>query len=239
MATDGLTAGGIDVSVVRKPIKNLHIGVYPPDGHVRVAAPDQTPDSVIRAAVTSRLGWIRRQRRGFWEQARESRREMVSGESHWVLGRRYRMAVVEGSGRPGVRLLRASVIELRCAPGTVVEKRAELLDRWYRRQLAGMIAPLLEQWQPRLGVVAADWRIRKMRTKWASCSLTGRLWFNLELAKKPPRTLEYIVVHELAHLIDRRHGAEFQAILDRHYPGWRQARHELGVLPLGADTWAS
>jgi predicted metal-dependent hydrolase len=237
VATDDLVVSKIQVTVVRKAIKNLHIGVYPPDGRVRVAAPEHTPDAVIRAAITSRLGWIRKQQRRFEGQARESRREMVSGESHWFLGRRYRLSVVETPRPWGVRVLRASVLELRCPHGSDAAKRAVILDQWYRTELVRTLSPLVATWSGVLGVTAMDWRVRKMRTKWGSCSAAGRLWFNLELAEKPRRTIQYIVVHELAHLIERRHDAAFQALMDHHLPDWREARRELGALPLGADTW--
>jgi predicted metal-dependent hydrolase len=147
---------GVEASVVRKEIKNLHLGVYPPGGHVRVAAPVAVSDSAVRAAIVSRLPWIRRQQASFRRQARESRREVVSGESHWYLGRRYRLRVVEAPGRPRVTVATGSILERRCRPRTDTEHRAAILDRWYRDGLRERVQKLLETWAPALGVELAD-----------------------------------------------------------------------------------
>jgi hypothetical protein len=163
---------------------------------------------------------------------------MVSGESHWYLGRRYRLRVVEAPGRPSITIVNHSTMELRCLPGTTAERRSASLERWYRRRLREIVPPMLETWAPVLGVEVSDWRIRKMKTKWGSCRATERrIWMNVELAKKPRRCLEYIVVHELAHLIERRHNGRFQSLLDRSLPRWQLLRAELGTLPLAHDIW--
>ncbi len=230
---DVLVVRGVQVAVVRKDIKNLHIGVYPPDGHVRVAAPLVLSDSAIRAALVVRFSWIRRHQAQFAGQQRESRREIVTGESHWYLGRRYRLSVVESTGAPGVRIANLHTIELRCRPGSDYEQRETILGRWYRARLKELAGPIVESWSPVFGVEKADWRVRVMRTKWGSCSAgSERIWLNLDLIKKPRRCLEYIVVHELAHLVERRHGRPFQALLDEFLPKWRFIRTELGSLPI-------
>jgi len=228
------------VSVVRKEIKNLHLGVYPPDGHVRIAVPLAVSDDAVRAAIAGRLPWIRRQQASFERQARESPREMVNGESHWYLGRRFLLRVAEAPGRSGVKLLNRSTMELRCRPGADTRERAAVLERWYRGRLREFAGPMLDAFALVVGVEVADWRIKRMKTKWGSCNATDRrIWLNLELAKKPAPCVEYIVVHELAHLVERHHDRRFQSLLDEHLPRWRFLRAELGVLPLADDSWAA
>ena len=222
------------VQVVRKDIKNLHLGVYPPEGRVRVAAPLLVSDDAVRLAVIDKLTWIRRQQAQFAAQPRQSEREMVSGESHYFLGRRYRLRVHEQDAPARVALRGVASLDLFVRPGTAADQRRAVLERWYRAQLKALIAPLLTQWQPLLGVQAAAWGVKKMKTQWGSCNpATRRLWLNLELAKKPQQCLEYVVVHELAHLLERLHNARFVALLDQHLPQWQQARQLLNALPLG------
>lgn len=234
-----ISINGLPVHVVRKAIKNLHLGVYPPRGRVRVAAPLQVSDDAVRLAVIGKLGWIKRQKAKFQAQPRQSEREMVSGESHYFLGQRFRLRVVRHDGTPEVILRNKSTIELRVRRGGTAIQRERVLQTWYRRELKCLIPPLLEKWQPVLGVQIADWSIKKMKTKWGSCSIEARrIWLNLELAKKPVRCLEYIVVHELAHLIEKHHNDRFLAIMDKHLPQWRLVRQELNSAPLAHDTWS-
>ncbi|MES2210153.1 MAG: SprT family zinc-dependent metalloprotease [Chloroflexota bacterium] len=240
MSTDRgqATIGGTEVTVVRKDIKNLHLGVYPPDGHVRIAVPLSVTDEAVRAAVSSRLAWIRRQQALYRRQARETAREMVSGETHWYAGRRYRLRVVYGPGRPRITLTNRTTMEMRCPPGTSTAGRQHILDLWYRRQLSVAIPALLDAWCARVGVERPAWGLRRMKTKWGSYSEgTGRVWFNTELAKKPPRALEYVVVHELTHVAVRRHSDRFLGLLDAQLPHWRLVKAELGALPLGHEDW--
>lgn len=233
------TVSGIRVEVVRKDIKNLHLGVYPPNGRVRVAAPQVLSDEAVRLAVIDRLGWIRRQKARFVEQPRQSQREMVSGESHYFLGQRYRLRVHEHDAPARVALRGIASLDLFVRPGTDTEQREAVLLRWYREQLKRLIPPLLERWQPILGVQVADWGVKKMKTKWGSCNpLSQRIWLNLELAKKPVRCLEYIVVHELVHLLERHHNERFTGLMDAHLPQWRQCREMLSLTPLGHEEWS-
>lgn len=226
------------MAVVRKAIKNLHLGVYPPDGRVRVAAPLAVSDTAVRVAVIRRLRWIRRQKAAFKRQARESRREMVSGESHYFLGRRYRLEVLSTEGRSRVVLRNRRFIELHVAAGTSVRQRERLLARWYRERLRELARPLIEKWQSRLGAQVAAWGIKKMKTKWGSCNAEARrVWLNLELAKKPQECLEYLIVHELAHFRVRHHDDRFNALLDRHLPRWRLIRQILNAEPLAHSSW--
>ena len=235
-----ITVGGLAVEVVRKDIKNLHLSVYPPNGRVRVAAPLVVSDEAVRLAVIGKLGWIKRQQAKFAGQPRQSPREMVNGESHYFLGRRYRLRVLAYTGPPRIRCSGTDFLDLFVRPETTVEQRQRVLEDWYREQLRERIPPLLAQWQPVLGVAAAEWGIKKMKTRWGSCNIRARrVWFNLELAKKPMRCLEYVVVHELVHLLERNHGDRFKALMDRYLPAWRGCREELNRAPLGYDPWPS
>lgn len=236
--TRSLTIGGLQVSVVRKEIKNLHLGVYPPDGRIRVAAPLAVSDAAVRVAVIERMKWIRRQRAAFERQPREPEREMVSGESHYFLGQRYLLRVVEGPGRVGVSLRGRKTMELRVRPNTATARRRLILQEWYRERLRELVPPLLTQWEAVLGVETSAWGIRRMKTRWGACNAkAGRIWLNLELAKKPPRCLEYILVHELVHLIERHHNERFLALMDQHRPTWRSIRRELNATMLAKDSW--
>ena len=226
------------VEIVRKPIKNLHLGVYPPDGRVRVAVPLHLDNEAVRLAVVTRLAWIRRQRQHFLAQPRQSRREMVSGESHYVAGQRYRLDVVTVDAPAGVRIRNREILELRVRPGMERDQRQAVLQRWYRQRLREAIPPLLVRWEERLGVRVAQWRIKRMKTRWGTCNITARrIWLNLELARTPPACLEYVLVHELLHLLERHHNHHFRALLDQHLPHWRTLRDELKRLPLAHDNW--
>lgn len=234
-----LSVSGIQVEVVRKDIKNLHLGVYPPHGRVRAAVPLVIDDEAVRLAVIDKLAWIKRQIANFAGQPRQSEREMVSGESHYFLGKRYRLRVREHAAPPSVAVSGVSCLDLVVRPGSDTSQRAAILLRWYREQLRTLIPPLLEKWQPVLDVQIAAWGIKKMKTKWGSCNpVSGRVWFNLELAKKPLPCLEYIVVHELLHLRERHHNERFALLLDTHFPMWRQNRDILNSAPLGHEAWA-
>jgi len=236
--THHFTVSGIKVEVVRKDIKNLHLGVYPPNGRVRVAAPLVVSDEAVRLAVIDKLGWIRRQKAKFAEQPRQSQREMVNGESHFFLGQRYRLRVHEQDAPARVAIRGVASLDLFVRPGTSAEQREAILLRWHREQLKALIPPLLEKWQPILGVQVADWGVKKMKTKWGSCNpASRRVWFNLELAKKPMLCLEYIVVHELVHLLERHHNDRFAGLIEAHVPQWRQYREMLKKAPLGHEEW--
>lgn len=233
-----LTVRGIDIDVVYKDIKNLHIGVYPPMGRVRVAAPERFDDDQVRLAIIQRLSWIRRQRDKLRSAERQSEREMVTGESHYVWGIRRRLTVVERPGRAHLEI-DGSRLVFYAPADTSTEKRRDYLDRWYRAQLRQAIPNLIAKWERELGVSVPQWTIRRMKTKWGSCNReTRHLWFNVELAKKHPDCLEYIVVHEMTHYFERHHGERFTALIDRHLPDWRQRRDLLNGAPLGHESWS-
>jgi len=226
------------VEVVRKDIRNLHLAVYPPHGRVRVAVPLRTTDETVRLAVISRLGWIRKQQRSLEQQERQSQREMVSGESHFVQGRRYRLDVIEQVGVRSAIVRRGKTLELRVPPGHSRDQREALLQQWYRQLLRDRIPELLEKWEPVIGVQVANCGIRRMKTKWGTCNIEARrIWLNLELAKKPPACLEYILVHEMVHLLERHHNDRFVAYMDRFLPQWRTHREELNRAPLAHEEW--
>ena len=229
---------GIPVEVVRKDIKNLHLGVYPPNGRVRVAVPLRLNDEAVRLAVISRLGWIRRQQNDFEQQERQSQREMVTGESHYVQGHRYRLDVIEHNGPASVCLPNNRTLELRVRPGTSRDKREAVLHKWYRKRLREQIPPLIDKWEPKIGVTVSDWGIKRMKTRWGSCNIEARrIWLNLELAKKPASCLEYILVHEMVHFLERHHNERFRELMDRLMPQWRLYRDELKRSPLSHENW--
>jgi predicted metal-dependent hydrolase len=228
-----ITVGGISVDVVRKDIKNLHLGVYPPNGRVRVAAPLVVSNEAVRLAVIDKLGWIKRQRKNFAAQPRQSEREMVNGETHYFFGQKYRLRVVEKEGPTTVAIRGLRALDLYVRPGSDTEKRREVLEAWYRAELRQQLEPLIEKWQRVLKAKLSSWRITKMRTRWGGCnSAARRAWFNLELAKVPLNCLDYIVLHELAHLIVRTHDERFVKILDKHMPDWRLRRELLNRTPI-------
>jgi len=226
------------VEVVRKDIKNLHLGVYPPHGRVRVAVPLRVNDDAVRLAVISRLGWIHRQQAQFAEQDRQSQRELVAGESHYYQGRRYRLDVIERHGSPAVGLSSNKTMRLRVPHGADREQREGVLQQWYRTRLREQLPDLLAKWVPTVGVEVTDVRIKKMKTRWGSCNAEARrVWLNLELAKKPASCLEYILVHEMIHILERHHNERFRDLMDRMLPPWRRYREELNRAPLAHEEW--
>lgn len=230
---------GIPVEVARKDIRNLHIGVYPPYGRVRVAAPLRLDDEAVRLAVVSRLGWIRRRQIAFEQQDRQSERQMVTGESHYFRGRRYRLHVVSHDRSASVCVANNRTIQMRIRADADAAMRRATLQRWYRRRLREQIPTLLAKWEPRVQVSVAEVGIKKMKTRWGSCNAADRrVWLNLELIKKPVACLEYIMVHEMVHLLERPHNERFRALMDKLMPTWRTAKDELNRMPLAHEDWA-
>lgn len=239
MSTEALDIGGLRVELVRKAIKNLHLGVYPPDGRVRVAAPPTVSDDAVRIAVVSRMGWINRQRAKFLGQARQSERDYVSGETHFHLGQRYRLRLIEQPGPSQVRLTSDRRLELKVPAGSDRGFRERVVQRWQRELLRERSQTLTVEWAARLGMEPPAIGIKRMKTKWGACNpAANRIWLNLELIKKPPECISYLVLHEITHLIERNHGDAFVAFLDRHMPDWRTLRDKLNVAPLAHEEWA-
>lgn len=229
-----LTVSEIPVHITRKDIKRLHLSVYPPEGQVKVSAPLFMTDDNIRLAVISRLKWIRTQQKQLQDQPRQTERRMVSGESHYLWGSRYCLEVTYRQGKhtvtpKGDRLLMV------VSPGTTQENRERLLMDYYRQQLKQYTPPLLDKWQPKINRQIKDWGIRRMKTKWGSCTPeSGRVWLNLELAKKPLECLEYVLVHEMVHLLEANHGDKFVSYMDDFLPNWRIIKKSLNHQPLSA-----
>jgi len=203
-----------------------------------VAAPLAVSDEAVRLAVIGKLGWIKRQRARFEDQPRQSKREMVSGESHYFLGQRYRLNVVVQDGPARVAIRNKRTLNLFVREGSDTAQRERVLHAWYRQQLKALIPSLIELWEAAMGVKVAEWGVKQMKTKWGACNIKARrIWLNLELAKKPVRCLAYIIIHEMAHLSERHHNDRFTKLMDSFMPQWRLQRAELNRAPLGHATW--
>lgn len=233
-----LTVSNIKIDVIRKAIKNIHLAVYPPTGRVRIAAPLAVNEDAIRLFAISKLGWIKRNQRKFDGQERLSPREYKNRESHYYQGKRYLMNVIDTDTAPKVVLRSKTFIDLHIKPGTTVSKCHEIMNGWYREKLKQQIPLLIEKWEKRLGVAVKDWRIKQMKTKWGSCTIEEkRIWLNLELTKKPQPCLEYIIVHEMVHLLERHHNDRFITLMDKFLPNWKQLKTELNRLPVSHADW--
>lgn len=232
-----LEIGDLSVEVHRKDIKNVHLGVYPPEGRIRISAPLRMNLESVRAFVVTKVSWIRKQQRKFLGQARESRREYLERESHFVWGRRYLMHVIEDEASPSVELGH-NRLTLRVRPDADELKRQSVVDEWYRAELKSAAWPLIHKWQPLMGVQVDRLFVQKMKTKWGSCTPESRsIRLNAYLSRKSPICLEYILVHEMAHLIEKRHNDRFLAMMDQYLPQWRTHRDELNSAPLAHEDW--
>jgi predicted metal-dependent hydrolase len=233
-----LKLGDLAVDVVLKDIKNVHLSVHPPTGRVRIAAPPRTSLDTLRVFAISKLGWIKRQQKKLREQERETPREYLDRESHYVWGKRYLLKVVEEAAAPKVELKHSTMI-VRVRLGTNDEAKEAIVARWYREQIKAAVPALLAKWEPMVGVTVGHVFVQKMKTKWGSCNAgTRSVRLNTDLAKKPVQCLEYIVVHELVHLLERRHNDRFTALMDRYLSHWRQFRKLLNTAPLGHESWS-
>jgi len=227
----------ICLDVVRKDIKNVHLSVYPPTGRVRISAPLRINMDTLRIFAISKLGWIKKQQSRFRNQRRESKRDFVSRESHHFFGKRYLLKVIEHNAPPVVDL-KHETLELYIRPNTGMDKRREILDEWYRQKMKEYVPRIIAKYEELLGVKVDGFGIKKMRTKWGTCSRDAkRIWLNLELAKKPQHFTEYIVVHEMVHLLERRHNGRFTAYMDKFIPSWRLYKEELNRSELGHVSW--
>lgn len=237
-STEQLHIANLDIDVIRKDIKNMHLAVYPPTGRIRLAAPSRTDDEVIRLFAISKLSWIKRHIKNFKAQARETPRDFVSGESHYFEGRRYLINVIEHEGWNKVELKNHKEINLYVKPDSAPAQRAKVFKEWYRKELKAQIPKIIEKWEKVMGVKANEWGVKHMRTKWGTCNTEEkRIWINLELAKKPKNCLEYIIVHELVHLLERSHNDRFIALMNKYMPKWRAHRDELNRLPVSHTDW--
>lgn len=235
--TETIQLGEIAILVTRKAIKNVHLSVHPPDGRVTLAAPSETRLEVARAYAISKLGWIREQQKKLENQARETPRQFIERESHYLWGRRYLMNIVSRESKPFVSLDHKR-ITLSVRQGSDAIKRAEVIHEWHKSLLHQAVPPLIKKWEQKLKVRVAGYFLQRMKTKWGSCNhRDGYIRLNTELVKKPKDLLEYVIVHEMAHLLAPTHSERFIGILEEHYPSWREARAELNELPLAAEAW--
>ena len=233
-----ITVNGLSVKVVRKKIKNLHLAVYPPDGCIRIAVPEIIDDEAVRLAIISRYEWIKRQTKSFQDQARESKREFTTGESHFYLGRRYLLDIFYTSKSPYVELRNKKIMVLNINRKHGVETRKKLLSDWYRKEMKKILPPIIRKWEIKSGLKVYSYGIKRMKTKWGSCNPAHkRIWINLELIKKPISCIEYIVVHEMVHLLEPTHNENFISHMNRILPGWKNLRDELNRSPLAYENW--
>ena len=229
--------GEISIQITRKDIKNVHLSVHPPTGRVTLVTPTSTRPAVARAYAVSKIGWIRDKQKKLREQARETTRQFVERESHYLWGRRYLLSIAEEDAKPSVQLSHRK-ITLTVRPGSSTAKREQVIHEWHKALLHEAVPSLIQKWEAKLGVTVSGYFLQRMKTKWGSCNHKARhIRLNTELVKKPKNLLEYVIVHETAHLIDPTHSDRFIATLQEHYPSWREARAELNELPLSAETW--
>lgn len=235
--TEIIRIGEICIAVTRKGIKNVHLSVHPPEGRVTLSTPTDTRPEVARAYAITRLGWIRAQQEKLRSQARETPREFIERESHYLWGRRHLLTVVERDTKPSVTVDHKR-ITLSVRPGSDHVKRASVIHEWHKSLLHESIPTLISKWEPKLGVQVMAYFLQRMKTKWGSCNhKVGHIRLNTELVKKPKDLIEYVVVHEMLHLIEPTHSDRFISLLTEHFPTWREARKELNDLPLAQEEW--
>lgn len=235
---NSIVVNDIEIEVIKKNIKNVHLSVHPPAGRVRLAAPENMDAEAIRLFVISKLSWIKKQRKEFDTQERQSVREFLSGESHYFMGTRYLLNVIESSEKQRVELRNKKYMDLYVRPGHTIEKREWIVSQWYREELKRLIPEYIEKWEDTIGVTVNEWGVKLMKTKWGTCNEQDkRIWINLELAKKNLRCLEYIIVHEMVHLLERHHNDRFKAYMDEFLPNWKSIRDELNEMIYESSQW--
>ena len=233
-----LQLGSIEALVIYKPIKHLHLAVLPPDGRVRVSAPLDMNENAIRSMLAVKLPWIKQQQKSFKAQDRQTKREYVSGEAIYFMGRKYKLELIYKDETPKVFLKGKTKIILQTRPDASADKKSEVFNDWLRRELKPLLTELVEIWQKKLNVQAKSWQVKEMKTKWGTCNHKNKtILFNLELAKKPITCIEYVVVHELAHLIERTHNERFIQILDANLPKWQSTKADLNRFILSYQNW--
>lgn len=232
-----LTLGNIAIDVTFKEVKNIHLSVYPPTGRVTITAPKRYDMDTIRVFAASKLTWIKKQQVKFSSQQREIPREYITRESHYFKGKRYLLKVIEVNEAPKI-VLKHSVIELYVKPNSNIEKKSEVINEWYRKELRQFASPILQEWEKKMGVKANALQVKIMKTKWGTCNTDSKtIWLNSELMKKPVSCIEYIIVHELVHLLEKTHNSKFVAYMDNFMPQWRQRKTELNKLPISHKDW--
>lgn len=233
-----IAIGDISIDVIQKDIKNVYLAVYPPNGRVRISAPLYMNEEAVRLFAITKLLWTKRQQRKYQNQERESSREYIYRETHYFFGKRYLLNVIVHEGRNKV-VKTSKTIDLYIRKTESQSKKQSIMNEWYRIEIKTVIPELLHKWEKVIGVEASDWGVKLMKTKWGSCNREAkRIWLNLELAKKPVQCLEYIIVHELIHLLERHHNENFERYIDKFMPEWKSYREELNRLPLSHANWS-
>jgi len=227
-----------EIEAVRKDIKNIHLGVYPPNGRIRISLPLRTTDDAMRLFIISKIPWIKKQRESFAKQERQTKRQFVSGESHYLFGKRYILNVHKANQKAGIQISKRTKLNFYVKPNSTITERQKIFENFYRTELEKITTDLITKWEEKVGVKTREVRIRKMKTRWGTCnSKNKRIWLNLELAKKSLKCIDYVFVHELVHLKERRHNERFIKILDKAYPKWRQSKEELNQGILSYFEW--
>jgi predicted metal-dependent hydrolase len=233
-----LSINNLIVDVVRKDIKNMHLAVYPPTGRVRIAAPLRIDDEAVRLFAISKISWIRKHQRNFLAQDRQAPRQFKERESHYFQGKRYLLRIIEQEAPPKVVFKTKTYIDLYARPNSTTEQRQIIINEWYRTELKKLIQPIIDKWENQIGVTVDDWQVKQMKTKWGTCNIEKkRIWINLELAKKPLHCLEYIVVHEMIHFLERHHNDRFLTLMEKYMPQWKFYKEELNRLPVSHGEW--
>lgn len=221
----------MEVEVIKKNIKNIRLSVHPPNGRVRLSVPHRMNDEEIKNFLISKLSWIEKQKARFKIQEAPIPDEFLSGEDHYFFGNKYMLKVAETSGKQHVKIYNNENINLYIRPNSRKEKREKVMNEWYREELKKVIPEYIEKWEPIIGVKVEDWGVKLMKTRWGTCNIQAkRIWINLELAKKNPRCLEYLIVHEMVHLLERKHNDNFRSYMDKFLPNWREIQAELNGL---------
>jgi len=229
--------GTIEVEVVKKNIKNIHLAVYPPNGKVRLAAPAEVNDETLRLFTISKLVWIKRQQKKFNLQDRQTERKYVNRETHYFLGKKYLLKVMENSKTAKVAITKNTIV-LSVKPAATQLQKQSLINEWYRAELKKLVPAIVDKWEKQMGVQVEEWSVKQMKTKWGTCNIKAkRIWLNLELAKKPVKCLDYIIAHEMIHLLERHHNDLFLAYMNKFVPNWRQIKNELNKLPVSHVDW--
>ena len=227
-----IEVGNYSIDVHLKNIKNMHLAVYPPTGRIRISAPLETDLERIRLFAISKLNWIKKHQANFNKQVRQPESEFLTGESHYYLGNRYLLNVFRKDRGQCVKVRNKNNIDLFVRNIDSFDNRKRVFNDWYRSEMKSLLPELIEKWEPIIGVNVLEWGVKRMKTRWGSCNVKAkRIWLNLEMIKKPLELIEYVVVHELIHLIERGHGERFYKLMDRYYPEWNRCKKELNRLP--------
>ena len=235
MAT--LDIGQIKVSITQKNIKNVHLSVHPPNGRVTISAPNTMTLDTIRVYALSKLGWIKKQQKKIANQKREPAREYINRETHYFKGERFLLKVIEGNSKQRVEQKHKELV-MHVRENSSIAKRGQILDDWYREQLKFEVPNMLSVWERKMDLQVNEFGIKKMKTRWGSCNINkARIWLNLELAKKPTECLEYVLVHEMVHFLEKTHNKHFVSLMNQYYPNWKRSKEILNRLPVSHGDW--